>query len=158
MFLRDSPSYNILIEDVEFEDTDIERGIRFAVARYNAFTPVSNIQDSQMNEWVLLCGVVCILLRSEAARQLRNQVTANDGNIAGVGIDEKQALYVQMAEWYCQEFEEKAKAMKIQFNMEGGPGYGGGGYGGMGSGSGGGNGGAYGELGSGYRWIGRWTP
>jgi len=138
-FLRDQPNYNILLDTVEFEDDDLNRGVRFATAKYNGITPITTLTASQINEWVLLCGVCCVLFRSEGARQLRNQVTAQDGNIAPVGIDEKQALYAQWSEWFCQEFDTMAKNIKIQNNMEsmyygeGGPGFG-----------------------SGYRYIGRW--
>ncbi len=150
MFLRDTPDYNPLLDDVEFSDPDIVRGIRFAVAKYNAIAPGSRIVAGNMNEWLLLCGVCCVLFRSEGARQLRNQVLAQDGNIAPVGIDEKQALYAAWADRMCAEFDQLAAKLKQQANMEGnlnGP---------MGAG-GSLDSGAYGGVSSGYRYIGRWS-
>ena len=118
MFLRDAPNYNILLEDVEFSNDDITRAMNFAVDRYNSFAPVTtNASMTTINRWLLLAGTVCILLRSEAARQLRTQVTAQDGNISPVGIDEKQALYTNMAEWYCTEFERLGTQAKVQSNL-----------------------------------------
>jgi hypothetical protein len=133
-FLRDEPDFNILLDDVEFLDEDIARAMRFATARYNAMTPVTNVATEQLNEWVLVAGVCCILFRSEGARQLRNQVQAQDGNIAPVGIDEKQALYAQWADRMCIEFDALAIKIKMQNNMEE----------------------AYDTLNSGYYYLGRW--
>ena len=136
MFLRDQPQYNILLEDVEFKDEDIQLAMRLTVARFNAMTPQSSIASPEnMNEWVLLCGVCCILFRSEGARQLRNQMQTQDGNISPVGLDEKQDLYLTWSNHFCTEFDDKAQKIKIQNNMES----------------------AYGGFGSGYRYIGRWT-
>jgi hypothetical protein len=136
MFLRDQPNYNILLEDIEFPDENIQLAMRLTVARYNALTPQTNlVSPEQLNEWILLCGVCCILFRSEGARQLRNQLATNDGNISPVGIDEKEDLYLKWANYFCAEFDEKAQKIKIQDNMES----------------------TYGGFGSGYRYIGRWT-
>lgn len=136
MFLRDQPNYNILLEDMEFKDEDIQLAMRLTVARYNALTPQTSLTSpAQLNEWILLCGVCCILFRSEGARQLRNQLVTQDGNIAPVGLDEKEDLYLKWAMHFCNEFDEKAQKIKIQDNMES----------------------AYGGFGSGYRYIGRWT-
>jgi hypothetical protein len=136
MFLRDQPNYNILLEDIEFKDEDIQLAMRLTVARYNALTPQTSLTSpAQLNEWILLCGVCCILFRSEGARQLRNQLVTQDGNIAPVGLDEKEDLYLKWSTHFCNEFDEKAQKIKIQDNMES----------------------CYGGFGSGYRYIGRWT-
>lgn len=145
MFLRDQPDKNPLLEDVEWEDREINNAIDLAVAKFNVMTPISRVQASQMNSWMLLCGVCCILFRSEGARQLRNQVQAQDGGIAPVGLDEKESLYLRWADHFCKEFETIARNVKNQANMEGG-------WGGLTSGGGG----AYGSMSSGYRWVGRW--
>jgi len=143
MFLRDQPDYNILMDDIEFENTDIERAMRLTVAKWNATTPITNLTSpAQLNEYVLLCGVCCILLRSEGLRQVRNQFVTQDGNISQVGLDEKEALYLKWAMYFCEEFERLAKEMKIQQNMESL----------LDDRCGGESG-----FGSGYRWIGRYT-
>ena len=133
-FLRDEPDFNILLDDVEFLDEDIARGMRFATDKYNAITPVTTLMTEQLNRWVVVAGTCCILFRSEGARQLRNQVQAQDGNIAPVGLDEKQALYATWADRMCAEFDALATKIKIQNNMES----------------------AYDTLSSGYRYVGRW--
>ena len=145
MFLRDQPDKNPLLEDVEWSDEEINNAIDLAVAKYNVMTPITHTAPEQMNAWLLLTGVCCVLFRSEGTRQLRNQVQAQDGGIAPVGLDEKEAQYMRWADHFCQEFERVARAVKTQANMEGG-------WGGLTSGGGG----AYGNLSSGYRWVGRW--
>ena len=139
-FLRDIPDMNPLLDTVEFKDSDIERAMRFTMYKYNAITPISSYQDpAYLNGYVLLLGACSILLRSEGLRQLRNQVTAQDGNISPVGLDEKQALYAQWADRLGAEFDELAQKIKIQLNMESV-------YGGPSSGG----------FSSGYRYMGRY--
>ena len=142
-FLRDQPDYNILMDDIEFENTDIQRAMRLTVSKWNAITPISNLTSpAQLNEYILLCGVCCILLRSEGLRQVRNQFVTQDGNISPVGLDEKEAIYLKWALHFCEEFDQLAKEMKVQENMQSL----------LDSRCGGASG-----FGSGYRWIGRYT-
>lgn len=136
-FLRDQPKYNILIDGVEFSNEDIQRAIRFTVNKWNAITPQSNepTTGETINEYVLLFGVCAILLRSEGIRQVRNQVSYQDGNMPQVSMDEKQNIYLAWAKDMQEEFDFHARQIKTQNNMES----------------------CYGGLSSGYRYIGRWT-
>jgi len=119
MFMRDQPNYNILLDDIEFATEDITRAMRLTVSKWNAITPISNLTDpAQLNEWILLCGVCCILLKSEGIRQKRNQMLSQDGNIKPVGLDEKAGLYLKWSLVFCDEFERLAMRVKIQQNME----------------------------------------
>jgi hypothetical protein len=119
MFLQDQPESNPLTDDIEFPDKEVNLAIKLTLYKFNAMTPQSNYSSpSQINGYLLLCGVCCILLRSEGIRQMRNQVMSQDGNIAPVGLDEKQELYAQWAERFCQEFIMIARAIKTQDNME----------------------------------------
>lgn len=143
MFLRDQPEYNILLDDVEFADSDIALAMKLTVSKWNAIPPISNATSpDQLNEFILLFGVCGFLMKSEGLRQLRNQMQTQDGNIAPVGIDEKEALYMKWARHFQDEFFAYAKQFKIQQNMESI----------LDSGCGARNG-----FGSGYRYIGRWT-
>lgn len=137
MFLRDLPSKNpLLLGELEFEDADLNRAMQFTLDKYNAMTPQTSVPAcSYINRWVLMVGTCSILLRSEGLRQLRNQLITQDGNIAPVGLDEKQALYLQWADNLQAEFDGLARQIKTQNNMEA----------------------CYDGLSSGYRYIGRWT-
>jgi hypothetical protein len=119
VFLRDTVDHNNLTDAIEFPDKDIETGIDLAVAKWNAITPMSNITNpADINAYILLCGVCGILLKSEGLRQNRNQLTVQDGNIAPIGIDDKQQQYMQWAAHFQNEFHTLAKQNKIQQNME----------------------------------------
>lgn len=124
---------NVLLDGPEFSDADIERAIKFTTARYNAITPISNLDPNRINAWVLLVGVSAFLMRSERFRQLRNQVTAQDADVAPIGVDDKQAFYDQIATQCDEEFLRMSRGIKTQLNMEE----------------------CYGELGSGYRNVSR---
>jgi membrane-bound lytic murein transglycosylase B len=135
-FLRDTPEHNIILPGgIEFTDDDIQRAIRFTTSKYNAMTPMTQVPSSSLNEYMLLCGVCAMLLRSEGIRQNRNELRAQDGNIAPVNLDEKQAQYSAWADRMQQEFEVHARNIKTQINMES----------------------VYGHISSGYRYIGRYT-
>ena len=139
-FIRDIPGQvpgtgvvNIMFELPEFSPADIQRSIRFTVARFNIMTPISNDTAEGINPWLMLMGCTEFLLRSEAAHQLRNQATAQDGDITPIGFHDKAQLYMQMADTIKSEFEEKSKGFKISRNFES----------------------CYGSLGSGYRNVSR---
>lgn len=133
-FLRDYPSYNILLDTVQFDDDDIVAAIRFAISEYNAITPISSLDtgnpDAFPNEWLLLLGAASHLMTSEAFLQIRNQVTYNDGNVA-IGVDDKWQAYINLRNALKQDWKTTAQKFKQQKNMEG----------------------AYDSLSSGYRWI-----
>jgi hypothetical protein len=124
---------NVLLDNVEFSDKDINRAITYTVGRYNAITPITFVDVNFLNQYVLLVGTASFLLKSEAMRQLRNQITAQDADIAPIGMDDKQALYAQMAKMMDDEFMMLARGIKTQLNMES----------------------AYGSFGSGYKNVAR---
>lgn len=124
---------NTMFDLPEFSDADIQRAQKFTVSRFNVMTPPSNDSADTMNSWLLLIGVAEFLVMSEAFRQTRNQVTYQDGDIQPIGLDDKQQMYMALAQMCKQEFEEKAKNYKISRNMEA----------------------CYGSIGSGYRNVSR---
>lgn len=140
MFMRDVAGQvpgtgveNTLFDLPEFSNDDINRALKFTTARFNVMAPPSNDALENINIWLLLIGCAEFLCMSEAFRQQRNQVTYQDGDIQPIGLDDKQALYLGMANLLKAEFEDKASKWKISRNMES----------------------AYGSLGSGYRAVSR---
>jgi len=63
---------------------------------------------------------------------MMQQRADRDGDIAPIGIDDKQAAYAQLAQVLKAEWDELVRGVKTQNNMEG----------------------AYDALGSGYRFVG----
>ena len=74
------------------------------------------IRDSP-NNYVLMLGASGHLTKSEAIRQLRNQSQFQDGNIQGVGMDEKYQFYMNLSQSLTSEFSGHVSQMKITSNM-----------------------------------------
>lgn len=131
-FLRDYAQNNVLLDNVQFESEDIIDATKFAIAEYNAMTPVSSFDESSFpNDWVLLMGICAHLMQSEAFLQLRNQATYQDGDIQNIGVDDKFSFYNGLAQQLKSDWKAVAQKMKQQSNMEQ----------------------AYGSLSSGYRYL-----
>lgn len=127
-WLRDTPGggaavpgtgvINVLLDGVEFSDEDIDLGIRMAVDRYNVITPMTMLTQDLIPRALLMYGAVANLLASEGFRQLRNQATVSDADVAPIGIDDKAPAYAQMSKMWWDTFEKMAVQVKIQRNME----------------------------------------
>jgi len=136
MFMRDKADKNILLDDVQFTDDELNFAAEMTVSAFNAVTPQTRHTPSSFPEhlrYVLLLGITRFLLMSESFVQVRNQATYQDGDIAPIGIDDKAALYSQMAQQIKAEWDELVRGIKSQNNMES----------------------AYATLGSGYRNVSR---
>lgn len=141
-FLRDfagqipnTGSYNIMFDLPEFSDDEIQRAVRFTVARYNVTALPSNTPQDAINPWLLLLGCSSYLMRSEAHRQVRNQVTYQDGDIQPIGLDDKMQAYLALAQEADAQFISQVTHYKSSKNLEE----------------------AYGRIGSGYRLVSRHT-
>ena len=109
---------NVLLEGVEFSDEDVDAGLQAAVDRYNAMTPLTSVQADQVPRVLLFYGCVAHLLWSESFRQLRNQATVQDGDVQPIGIDDKHAPYTQASKLLWDKYDELARGVKTQRNME----------------------------------------
>jgi len=109
---------NVLLEGVEFSDEDVDAGLQGAVDRYNVMTPTTLLQVDMVPRTLLLYGCVAHLLWSESFRQLRNQATVQDGDVQPIGIDDKTAPYTQASKLLWDKFDELARGVKTQRNME----------------------------------------
>lgn len=133
MFLRDYAPNNILLDDVQFTDTEVTSAIKWALNEYEIISPVGGGNINEIPPAMLLLGVSAWLMKSESFLQLRNQATYQDGDVAPIGIDDKHTLYLQLSRALKEEWISSVKAYKQQLNLEG----------------------AYGSLSSGYRNVGR---
>jgi hypothetical protein len=123
LFLRDRADRNILLDEVQFADEDLSLAMEMATSAFNVVTPQSYFTPPTFPEnlrYVLLIGTVRFLLMSESFLQVRNQATYQDGDIAPIGIDDKQAAYAQLAQVLKGEWDELVRGVKTQNNMEGG--------------------------------------
>ena len=121
MFMRDRASNNILLDDVQFTDGELNLAAEMAASAFNAVTPQTNHTPSSLGthlRYVFMIGTVRFLLMSESFLQARNQATVQDGDISPIGIDDKAALYSQMAQSLKAEWDELVRGIKTQNNME----------------------------------------
>lgn len=117
-FMRDYVDMNPLHDDVEFSDEELEVALNQACLHANVIgRPTSYTVGTFPNAYVLNIGAVSHLQKSEAMRQLRNQASFQDGNIQGVGIDDKSSGYLQLAQMMQQEFTQHVQNLKITSNL-----------------------------------------
>lgn len=138
MFMRDRAENNILLDQVQFTDDELNNALEMTVSAFNAVTPQTNLTPQSFPthlRYLLLVGTTRFLLMSESFLQARNQATVQDGDIAPIGIDDKAALYSQLAKSLKDEWDELTRGVKTQNNMES----------------------AYATLGSGYRNVSRFN-
>jgi hypothetical protein len=136
-FMRDYPNRNILLDDVEYEQDDVNQAIEMVTSAYNSITPLSLISPQSWPpgfQYLLLLGITWYLIKSGTFLQLRNQATYQDGDIAPIGIDDKFSLYMQYWQTLFAEWQSMVKEAKIQMNLDS----------------------SYGELSSGYRNVSRY--
>jgi hypothetical protein len=118
LFLRDFYDKNPLHADIEFTDHEINAACRHAVDLSNAIGRPTNWTVSDFpNNYVLMLGAAGHLTKSEAIRQLRNQSQFQDGNIQGVGMDEKYQFYMQLSQSLTSEFSGHVSQIKITSNI-----------------------------------------
>lgn len=138
MFLRDRADRNILLDDVQFNDNELNLAMEMACSSFNAVTPQSRLTPSSFPshlQYVLLIGTVRFLMMSESFAQIRDQASYQDGDISPIGISDKQAAYAQLAQMLKAEWDELVRGIKSQNNLES----------------------AYNSLGSGYRNVTRYN-
>jgi hypothetical protein len=118
LFMRDFFEKNPLHDDVEFTDSELTTALEQACLHANIIgRPTNYSVGSFPNSYVLNLGAVAHLQKSEAIRQLRNQASFQDGNIQGVGIDDKSSGYMQLSQVMQQEFTQHVQNIKVTSNL-----------------------------------------
>jgi hypothetical protein len=123
MFMRDYANNNILLDDVQFTNNELNMAMEMAVSAFNSVTPQSAFTPMSFPahlQYPLLIGTTRFLLMSESFLQARNQATVQDGDVSPIGIDDKAALYSQLAKALKDEWDELVRGIKTQNNMENG--------------------------------------
>jgi hypothetical protein len=89
-----------------------------ALSEYNSMTPISGVTNGNLPVSLLLLGICSWLMMSESFLQIRNQATVQDGDIAPIGIDDKNQIYFQLSQAIKADWKSTAKMYKTQLNME----------------------------------------
>ena len=121
-FLRDYPEENyLLLLKEQWSDDDIVGAYESCIDRLNAMPPISMYTATSAPpclRYALTVGTVAILAQGEATKQLRNRATGQDGDVAPTSIFDKASEYLQMADVFKGLFEQDARGVKTQLNME----------------------------------------
>ena len=119
MMLRDyGAQSNILLDTVQFSDGELDQATQMAINEFNIMTPITGVIEGNIPVSILLLGTVSWLMMSESFLQIRNQATVQDGDIAPIGIDDKNQIYFQLAQAIKADWKSTAKMYKTQLNME----------------------------------------
>lgn len=120
-FLQDYPEQNLLIDGVEFGDTQIELCMQMAVDEFNLIPPVAMLTrlDIFPSTGILLYGTCWMLFQGRTALAARNNLSYSDGGLQ-IPVEEKYELYSQLAANFRDLFRDSAQRYKTSANMEAG--------------------------------------
>jgi hypothetical protein len=118
--ISDKVESNHLLDGVEFTNTRIELAMELAIGRFNMIIPLGNVnQYTFPNKGVLMYGTLALLFEGQAALLARNHMSYQDGGIT-IPVEERMALYRELAVMYGQAFEQSSRAIKLEANMNDG--------------------------------------
>ena len=110
---------NLLLDDVEFNDSEIASAILRPIQYFNEIPPPLRHADSRnfpfRRHW--MTGIVAHLLRSAAHSYRRNQLAYSAG---GVQVDDKnkEGAYLQASELLFTEYKSWCAAKKMEINTQ----------------------------------------
>jgi hypothetical protein len=111
---------NYLIDGEEMTDTYISLCMTFAVDSFNSIPPIGNMGLQNFpSKAILLWGTLWHAYLGKALLLARNTMEYSDGGLQ-IPIEERAQLYQGLAAGFQTQFEESAKSLKIQLNMESG--------------------------------------
>ena len=120
MYVYDFAPQNYLIDGEEFSDEYINFCLEMAVEEYNSVPPLSALNPYTFpSKSILLWGTLWKMFSGKAAHLMRNTMSYTDGGLQ-VPIEERAEMYLSMAGQYQQQFNQAARVLKTQQNMEAG--------------------------------------
>lgn len=121
-FLADYAENNLLIDGVEFTDTRISLATKLAVSEFNTLPPVGAVSVNtfmRQGAAILMYGICWKLMEGQAALLARNHMNYSDGGI-NLPIEERMALYLQLAGTFRDQYMQSAARLKQHLNLEAG--------------------------------------
>lgn len=117
-YLVDRVEDNFLLDEEEMSSERIQKAIKFTVAKFNE-TPVLTSYSPDTFPFIsmLLDGVCAWLYRGQAAHASRNDLAYST---SGVTVDDtgNAAEYSAFAQQFEADFQNKARQIKNQINLE----------------------------------------
>ena len=127
LFLLDrTPSDNFLLDDVDFANESIALACELTLARFQETEPFVQQQftiETFPHPYTFLLGVCSILLKSKAVNMKRNSL--NYQSASGTAVDDKKTAddYLMLAADFSKEFDDKARKLKTNENINEGYGF-----------------------------------
>lgn len=122
-YTKDQPMMNVLLEGrYQSSDELIDMVKELVIQDFNLVAPITSMNAESFesifpHSSLMLYGVLFHLAVSEAERQLRNQVNYNAQGL-NVGIDDKYAQYMQLADFYKRMFDQNVTQCKQFLNQQ----------------------------------------
>lgn len=117
MHLRDTPTENTLLDDVEFSVEEILHALVWPVQQWNELPPsVAPFRCSNFPfrfHWRQ--AVVGELLRTAGHHYMRNNIKVSHGGVSG-NFKDRYNEYLQVSQLYRQEWLDFVKAKKVSIN------------------------------------------
>lgn len=121
--ISDKVEDNHLIDGNEFSNTRIDLAMTLAIDKFNMIPPIGNVNLYTFpSKQILLYGTLAFLCEGQSALLARNTMSYTDGGIT-IPVEERMALYQQLAVMYGQAFDVSSRGFKIQRNIEDGWGH-----------------------------------
>lgn len=119
LFIKDHPSFNHLLEGVEFTDTELDNYTNAALQMFNITPPISSYDKTSLpanTEVIVLHGTLAHAYLGRAAMAARNQLSYSDGGLT-IPIEERYQYYSDLAQNHANLFNTLSKNWKIGDNM-----------------------------------------
>lgn len=119
-YASDYAPNNYLISGEEFTDTYLTLCMDLAIDEYNIMSPASSFDKTTFpSKSLLMLGTLWKMYDGKALLLARNTMSYSDGGIQ-IPIEERAALYKELASGFKAQWEVTAQRLKINANMESG--------------------------------------
>jgi len=121
MYLADRvPLDNLLLDDLEFSDSEIDAAMDLMAARYNTIPPfVSNeTKESFPFMYEGTIGTSYFLLKSKSINMMRNNLNYQAADGVAINDLERRKEYMAIADAMYQEFVDNCRRIKLSINAE----------------------------------------
>jgi len=118
VYIKDAASSNTLLADQEFSDDRIRLAMEMALDDFNNIPVQTQFTlDYFPSKTILMLGTVAQLLKGEKLFQARNNLSYQDAGIA-VNDRDKANIYAELGNQFYQEFEQRSRQWKREWNLQ----------------------------------------
>jgi hypothetical protein len=108
---------NYLLQDQEYTPEEIAKAHGLAIDKFNSTLPLIQL-FTEIPRYEAILGTAAILLRMRAINFTRNRLDYTNKNGTAVQDKNKGPEYLTLAREFAEEFDQRAKALKVHLNIE----------------------------------------